>query len=388
VKGVSKLMSTPRALPDFLTERPALAGTLLAGFPAAVAHFDREGRLDASNAELPQLLGGEPASAADLDLRPLGGGDPDPTGGSPITRAAAGQSLRGVDFELLRSDGSARLVRLSAQPSEEDGRRDGGVWLTMVDLGERKSLDLLRGQILGVVAHDLRNPLSAMRMTLAMLAKKNEMTTERRVGLAERMQGTLARMEALVSSLVEQAQIDAGGELTLKREPHNLGELYERIERDLQLLFPNRLVEVERRGSLEGTWDVARLERVMTNLLTNALKHGRDDRPVRLVLDGEGESNIQISVHNEGPPIPAELLPVVFEPFSVGGDRQERRRSIGLGLFIVKHLIRAHGGEVGVESSEAGTTFTASLPRSEGARSQLRPAGGREAGSAGRLGSI
>jgi signal transduction histidine kinase len=391
-------MITPRSLPDFLAERPSLAGALLAGFPAGVAHFDREGRLDASNAELAQILGGLPAAAADLDLRPLGGADEAPEhapehapvpgrGISPITRAAAGEAVRGADFELPRSDGSVRLVRLSALPSEEDGRSDGGVWVTIVDLGERKSLDLLRSQVLGVVAHDLRNPLSAMRMTLAMLVKKTEVPSERRIALAERMQGTLARMEALVSSLVEQAQIDAGGELTLKREPQNLGDLYERVERDLQLLFPNRQIEVERRGSLEGTWDTARMERVLTNLLTNAFKHGRDDRPVRLLLDGEGESNIQLTVHNEGPPIAPQLLPVVFEPFSIGGDRQERRRSIGLGLFIVKHLIRAHGGEVTVDSGEAGTTFTVSLPRSEGARSQTRSAGGRETGPTGRFGS-
>lgn len=380
-------MITPRSLPDLLAERPALAGNLLTGFPAGLAHFDREGRLDAANAELEQIVGEVPGSASALDLRPLGPADPQGGALSPIARAAAGQSVLSEDFELPRTDGSVRLVRLSAVPSEDGGHKDGGVWLTMVDLGERKSLDVLRGQILGVVAHDLRNPLSAMRMTLAMLVKKTDMLTERRVSLAERMQGTLSRMEALVSSLVEQAQIEGGGELTLKREPANLGDLYDRVERDLTLLFPNRQIEVERRGSLEGTWDVARLERALTHILTNALKHGRDDRPVRLVLDGEGESNIQISLHNEGPPIAAELLPVVFEPFSIGGDRQERRRSIGLGLFIVKHVLRAHGGEVSITSSEeGGTTVTASLPRSEGARAQQSHAAGRDT-AGGRLGS-
>ena len=365
-------MATSRSLPQLLTEQPAVAESLTAVMPVGIAHVDGEGRLLSFTPELERILGALPAGAGEIDLRPLGTVPEGGLGASPIARALAGQQVIGEDYELNRADGTARWVRVSAMSAATGGGDDEGVWLTLVDLGERKSLDLLRGQVLGVVAHDLRNPLSAMRMTLAMLVKKNEMPTERRVSLSERMLGTLGRMEALVSSLVEHAQVDAGGELVLKREAGNLGEVYDRVQRDLDLLFPGRSVEVERRGNLEGSWDLGRMERVLVNVMVNALKHGRDDRPVQVVLDGSGETTLQITVHNDGPPIGKDLLPVVFEPFTIGmGEKQERRRSIGLGLFVVKHITRAHGGDVSVRSSaEEGTTFTLTLPRTEGARTR------------------
>lgn len=386
-------MVTPRSLTDLLTERPASAESLMAGLPAGIAHFDRQGRLSACNPELERLLGKLPATADEIDLRPLGSsgehGEPG-SAGTPIARALAGQKVRSENYELNRGDGSTRWVRLSAGPAGDNGAGDDGAWLVLLDLGERKSLDVLRSQVLGVVAHDLRNPLSAMRMTLAMLVRKNDMPTERRVSLSERMLGTLGRMEALVSSLVEYAQVDAGGELVLKREAGDLGEVFDRVQRDMELLFPGRPIEVDRRGNLAGSWDTPRLERVLNNLLGNALKHGSDDKPVRVVLDGSGETNIQLVIHNHGTPISPELLPSVFEPFTIGTtDKQERRRNIGLGLFVVKHLVRAHGGEVAVRSTaEEGTTFTITLPRTEGARPRMPAEAGGDGGGPARAGRL
>ena len=235
----------------------------------------------------------------------------------------------------------------------------------MLDVGEARSLDAVRDQVLAVVAHDLRNPLSALRMTATMLTKTSEMTAARRIELAERMLGTIGRMEALVATLVEHAQSERGMQLRLQRDRTDLDEIYARVKRDIDVLFPGCAVQVTRRGRLEGHWDATRLVRVLSNLITNALKHGASDHPVTLTLDGSSDDVVWFSVHNQGAPMDPELLPRAFDAFAVGTPLSEgRRRQLGLGLFIVEHLVTAHGGKVSAASSvEAGTTFIVTLPR-------------------------
>ncbi|MFL5264941.1 MAG: sensor histidine kinase, partial [Anaeromyxobacteraceae bacterium] len=105
-----------------------------------------------------------------------------------------------------------------------------------------------------------------------------------------------------------------------------------------------------------------RLAQVLSNLVGNALQHG-GGTPVQVALAG-GEAEVVVTVHNGGPPVPAELLPEVFEPFRRGAAPRAEGGSVGLGLFIVREIVRAHGGAVEVHSSaDAGTTFTVRLPR-------------------------
>jgi phosphoserine phosphatase RsbU/P len=236
-----------------------------------------------------------------------------------------------------------------------------------VDVAEHHGLDVLRQQVLGVVTHDLRNPLSALRMTTSLLAKPAEMPSARRIQLAERMLGTIGRMEGMVSTLLEYARAEAGVSIRLAREPIDLEASCARVRKELDVLFPGRAVaqRTAGAGSLVGQWDGSRIERVLNNLLSNALKHGRDDAPVELVLDGSAPNAVTVTVTNQGTPIDPELLPKIFEPFTVGPLGQDgRRRSVGLGLFIVRYLVAAHGGAVTVRSTALeGTTFAVTLPR-------------------------
>ena len=216
----------------------------------------------------------------------------------------------------------------------------------MVDVGERRNLDTLREQVLAVVAHDLRNPMSAMRMTLAMLAKKTEMPLERRLALAERLTGTLGRMEALVNTLVEYARADAGVELRLERSPANLGLIYDRVQVDLDVIYPGRKVRRAAAGQPGG-----RVGRRPDG--TGAVASGgqrAETRPRRSAGPGwcwTGPRPITSAspCTTPGRPSAADLLPLVYEPFTTGAvDKQGRRRAIGLGLFVVRHLVAAHGG--------------------------------------------
>ncbi|HET6344332.1 MAG TPA: ATP-binding protein, partial [Myxococcota bacterium] len=121
---------------------------------------------------------------------------------------------------------------------------------------------------------------------------------------------------------------------------------------------------VSEHGDGSGAWDEDRLAQVVTNLLRNALQHGDPATPVHLRIESDAE-DVCIRVHNTGVPIPCEQLPHIFEPMSRASlDKGQGGRSVGLGLFIVRHIVRAHGGSVDVQSHvTTGTTFTVRLPR-------------------------
>jgi signal transduction histidine kinase len=140
----------------------------------------------------------------------------------------------------------------------------------------------------------------------------------------------------------------------------------DRVIQGYRLLHPDRAIVYDAEGDPVGEWDEGRLEQVMQNLVGNAVKYGAPGSPitVRWFRDGDRLSaDLVATVHNDGPPIPDELLPHVFEPFRSGRSRSEAGDSMGLGLFIVRQIVAAHGGEVSVTSDrEHGTTFTVKLP--------------------------
>jgi PAS domain S-box-containing protein len=387
----------PDATGKLLEATPEVARLILGELPAGVGYYDAQGTLTAWNPALERVLGQLPRRAGEARFRLHGAAD-NGANLTPVERALAGEAMREAELEVAQPDGTGRWVKVTALPlggerradpghtreieaEPEDGTpaaeaaatdgaapaapRPEGAVLLVLDVGEPRSLDAVRDQILAVVAHDLRNPLSALRMTITMLNKPTEMTITRRNELAERMLGTIGRMEALVASLVEHAQSERGMSLKLQREAADLDEIYARVKKDLDVLFPGMGVQVTRRGQLGGCWDRARIQRVMTNLLTNAIKHGAFDQPVTLTLDGSSDDVVWFSVHNRGNPMPSDLLPRAFEPFTVGTQPADgRRRQMGLGLFIVEHLVNAHGGKVSAASSaEEGTTFIVTLPR-------------------------
>ena len=138
----------------------------------------------------------------------------------------------------------------------------------------------------------------------------------------------------------------------------------------MRAAYPTRTLHFEQHGDLTGAWDAARLRQVVSNLLGNALQHGAGTGPVELSARDEG-SHVLVEVRNDGPPIPPDALPTIFDPLVRGLSpelkRQRRPGSIGLGLYIAREVVSAHGGAINVKSSEqAGTIFTVRLPRRRG----------------------
>jgi signal transduction histidine kinase len=212
---------------------------------------------------------------------------------------------------------------------------------------------------IAVLAHDLRNPLNTILTAAHLLVKSSG--DSKTVTLAERISRAAGRMNAMVHDLLDYARAGTGA-IPVTPVPMDLGELCRELVEEFQLADPDRQIELAVSGDLTGEWDRPRLHQALSNLVGNATRYGRGKAAIRARREREA---VEVSVSNHGPAIPADLLPIIFEPFErgeVGG------AGLGLGLYIVREIARGHGGEVSVESTdEHGTTFVLRLPGRAGA---------------------
>lgn len=218
-------------------------------------------------------------------------------------------------------------------------------------------------QLIGIVSHDLRNPLAAITITAASL--RRQAAEERQHRGLMRISLSADRASRMISDLLDFTQARHGVGLRVHPKPANLHELARGVVEEAQAANPERRIEVDQTGEGSGEWDAGRLAQVISNLVGNALQYGPPDMPVRVTTRGE-DGAVMLEVHNTGTPIAPDLLPRIFEPLERGSELvSQSGRSIGLGLYIVRHIVQAHGGTVSVASTEAeGTTFTVRLARS------------------------
>ncbi|HVU50338.1 MAG TPA: MEDS domain-containing protein [Polyangia bacterium] len=212
----------------------------------------------------------------------------------------------------------------------------------------------------GMLGHDLRNPLSAITTGANYIARLN--AHQKTTKAASRILSSAERMARMIDQLLDFTRIRVGGGLSLAPSRFDLEELLCKVKDELEAANPDRTVVVDVEGNATGEWDHDRLLQVFSNLIGNALHHGRSDHPVKVRCNGKRSKDLSVSVHNAGA-VPPEVLPVLFEPFR-GTARYQRTRGLGLGLFITQQIIAAHGGTIDVASEAAtGTTFRLLLPR-------------------------
>jgi signal transduction histidine kinase len=226
--------------------------------------------------------------------------------------------------------------------------------------------DQYRDQLIGLVSHDLRNPLGGILMGSTVLSRA-EGIDDRNARVVARIHGSAQRMTRIVDDLLDLTRARFGSQIPLVRRPLDFGTLCETTIAELEASRPDARIEYTSTGELRGEWDGDRLAQVVSNLVDNALKHGDARKAVRVVAKGEIEA-VVLQVHNEGPAIPANALRDIFEPtVRVAQTPGKASAGLGLGLSIARALVVAHGGEIEVKSSEVdGTTFTVHLPRAGG----------------------
>jgi len=262
-----------------------------------------------------------------------------------------------AERDLIGSDGQHVSALFGVAPGPEPERCVAFV----LDISESRRRSELEALLVGIVSHDLRDPLGVVTMAASLLLAQD--LTEAQRKLANRIQMAGRKSARLIADLLDFTAARGSG-IRLSPEPRDLHDLVAQAVEDLHPTWPERSIVHERVGEAMSHIDQARFEQIAANLIGNALQHSPAATPVTIETRGESDA-VFFSVQNEGRPISPDLVAQLFTPLRRGEDAGHRRGSIGLGLFIVHHLVERHGGTIAVKSSEAeGTRFTVRLPRS------------------------
>jgi signal transduction histidine kinase len=229
-----------------------------------------------------------------------------------------------------------------------------------------KTIDHSRDLFLAVLSHDLRNPIGAMKMS-AQLTSKIGILNERQTMLVSQIVSSAGRATEILNHLLDLTRARLGSGLQVIKKPMDMAFVSRQLVDEMRAMHPSRTFKLEISGETEGKWDKARIGQVFSNLLGNAVQYGFKDLPIGVTIKGDEEA-ILVSVHNDGVPIPPEAVGGIFNSLTRGGGEKSSNAgesmNLGLGLYITKQIVLAHGGMVGVTSSEKdGTIFTATFPR-------------------------
>jgi signal transduction histidine kinase len=281
------------------------------------------------------------------------------------------QSGEKVSRELpLTLGGERGFYRETIEPIRQPTGKIVGVIGSATDITEEKRTQqqlretiAFRDRMMGILGHDLRTPLGAVTMAAGAMLRRGRLGDDDR-DRAKVIQRAAERMTEMIATLLDFARVECLGKLPVSPVPTDLSVAVREVVDEARAAQQDRAIEVDARGDLHGRWDPARVMQATANLIANALQYGDARKPVRISVDGTGEA-VVLRVKNEGPAVPTDLLPVLFEPFSRGpSDRSPL--GLGLGLYIVRQVAIAHDGTVDVESkAETGTVFTLRLPRGQ-----------------------
>jgi signal transduction histidine kinase len=243
-------------------------------------------------------------------------------------------------LERARLATSERAARVAAEEANAMLRRDVQA----------------RELLIGVLGHDLRNPLSAILAIAAAFGDDLRDPAQRR--LVGYLQQSGERIRRMIDQLLDLTRLQQGG-FRIERVPVDLAEVAARQAGEVMLAYPGRRIQLEVAGDTQGNWDAGRMEQVLSNLLANAVEHGAPEEPVGGRIEG-GLEAVELTIANVGETIPPERLAVVFDPFR---KRDGAATGLGLGLHITREIIRAHGGTLRVASEGGITSVHVVLPR-------------------------
>ncbi|MGE1155535.1 PAS domain-containing sensor histidine kinase [Pseudomonas kitaguniensis] len=215
---------------------------------------------------------------------------------------------------------------------------------------------LFAEQMVAIVSHDLKNPLTAIRMASDFLSR--DQRTAKESQLLGHIAQSSERAQRMIADLLDFTQARVGHGITIKAAALDLHEVIQRAVDELRVAFPKATLEHRAEGTGQACLDADRVQQIIGNLVANSVAYGDLLRPIT-ITSRLGAGGCEISVHNHGAVIPAALIAVLFEPMTRGTDQGSDVRSVGLGLYIVRELARVHGGDVAVSSCATnGTTFT------------------------------
>ncbi len=287
-----------------------------------------------------------------------------------VLRARSGFNINQLVAEYRALRASVLQLWMDASPLDEPGMGEVIRFNEAIDQAIAESVGHFHAQVerarnllLGMLGHDMRSPLNTIVTTASYLAALN--AGEQVSVAAARLIRSGASMQALLEDLVDFNRTKLGLGLNIVPADLDLAAVLADELEQLRGAYPTRQIELTVTGDNRGRWDGARLQQLLRNLVSNAITFGSPDTPVRAALRGEA-ADVHLEVTNSGPTIEPSILNQIFDPLQRGspqGDSRDARTGLGLGLFIVREIARAHGGEVEVRSHGGETTFAVCLPR-------------------------
>ena len=261
-------------------------------------------------------------------------------------------------FERSQSDLGISEANLKAS---EIGRlsAEASLRVSQADLLDERKTSELREQFIGVLGHDLRNPLASIDAGMRILLRTEN--RERALEIIPMIQRTVMRMAGLVDNLMDFARGRLGGGLTIKRDAAEpLGPILEQIIAELKVAWPDIVIEASIDLDKSIDCDRGKIGQLFSNLLGNAATYGDHGKPIR-VSAKVPKDLFELSVMNYGRPISDKAMHNLFKPFT-RGDRPSQQ-GLGLGLYIASEIARAHDGTLSVASTDESTTFVFKMPR-------------------------
>lgn len=284
-------------------------------------------------------------------------------------------------LDLLQSDGLKLPVIANAAEKRDSEGRHLLTRITLFKAVDRRSYErglidardraqaaieaehetsMLREQFIAVLGHDLRNPLAALAAGVRMLSKREQLSERGQLVIKE-MSASITRATALVTNLLDLARGRLGGGLALKRDSSQpLAPVLEQVVSEMRAIAPDRQIVTDLAIAEPVDCDPGRIAQLASNLVANALTHGAPGIPVE-VEARIAEGDFLLTVSNGGVPIPPEARAQLFQPF-FRGDMRPSQQGLGLGLFIVSEIAKAHRGTIDVTSDEELTRFTFTMP--------------------------
>lgn len=284
-----------------------------------------------------------------------------------LERVADGERVEHFETQRRTRDGRILDVSLTVSPVHDTEGRIVGVAKIVRDVtaeqAARRESEKMRDLFLGALSHDLRIPLSTIKVSVHTLRARAPESEQK---VLARISNSTDRMSRMIDQLLDFTKSRLGGGIPIHLEKADLAEICRMVAEEQEALNPER-IHVSMEGDLKGHWDGDRLAEVVSNLLSNAFKYGDSDAPVT-IAGRCGDGYVVVDVTNQGPEIPAPLRDVIFDPFQRGPAEQHRGiKGIGLGLYIAQQIVRAHHGEITVHSAPlGGTRFSVRLPRPAG----------------------
>ncbi len=229
------------------------------------------------------------------------------------------------------------------------------------ELKERTEALRLAEMFMAVLGHDLRNPLGAIMASAEVVGMASQDDQVKQ--FSTRILSSAQRMTRMIEDLLDVTRARVAGGIPIRPEPIDLQPVLDRVLTELRAIHPTRAIEVNSQGDLHGTWDSERLAQVVSNLATNALQHGAQNVRVAIEVDGRAKNEVTLCFRNGGS-IPEHRRAALFDPFHDVSRMVESRNGLGLGLYIVREIVLAHGGSVDVHAASTDeTAFWVRLPR-------------------------